>query len=354
MQAMQRIHSFKAGRRTAMNGTVIDFTEADVAATAAAYNPAVSEAPIVVGHPSTDGPAYGWVKAFTAQGPDLFAEPHQVNAEFAELVRAGAYKKVSISLYPKDHPHNPVPGVYYPRHLGYLGATPPAIKGLKPTEFGEDAACLELVWDFTEEPTATATDPATAAPQAPETPAAPAPPATPPATPPEPTVTPAQAQALQDRANQLEADLAAAHATLQRQAAAANTERHAAFAETLLADARIAPADKDLLVALLDHTEPAALPGTPVQLVQFGEGTAAKPMAQALRDFLQALPKRVAFGEQASRDRAAQAPAAAPTTQYAEGTPPEAIALDQRIQAHAAAHKLSYADAAHAVASQRG
>jgi hypothetical protein len=338
---MQRIHSFKAGRQTASNGTVIDFTEADVAATAAAYNPALSEAPIVVGHPSTDAPAYGWIKRMTAQGPDLFSEPHQVNPEFAEMVRAGAFKKVSISLYPKDHPHNPVPGVYYPRHLGYLGATPPAIKGLKPTEFAEDAACLELELDFAEEPAAPATDPATP----------PANPATPPT--PEPTtVTTEEARALKDRATQLEADLAAAHATLQAQAQAANTERHAAFAEGLIAEARIAPADKALLVATLDHMEPATLPGTQAQLVQFGEGTTAKPMADALRDFLKGLPKRVDFAEQASRERAAAVEGQANAVQYAEGTPPETIDLDKRIRAFASEHKLGYAEAAQTVAMQ--
>lgn len=346
VQPMQRIHSFKAGRQTASNGTVIDFTEADVAATAAAYNPALSEAPIVVGHPSTDAPAYGWIKRMTAQGPDLFSEPHQVNPEFAEMVRAGAFKKVSISLYPKDHPHNPVPGVYYPRHLGYLGATPPAIKGLKPTEFAEDAACLELELDYAEEPAAPAPAPATD----------PATPPTPPATPPTPepqTVSPEEAKALNDRAQKLEAALATANATLQAQAQAANTAAHTAFAESLIAEARIAPADKALLVATLDHMEPATLPGTEAQLVQFGEGTSAKPMAEALRDFLKSLPKRVEFSEQASRERAAAgAPGGASAVQYAEGTPPETIDLDKRIRAFAAEHKLGYAEAAQNVAMQ--
>ncbi|OYW21050.1 MAG: hypothetical protein B7Z43_11640, partial [Sphingomonas sp. 12-62-6] len=36
--------------------------EADLAATAAAYDPAKFEAPIVVGHPALDAPAYGWVR----------------------------------------------------------------------------------------------------------------------------------------------------------------------------------------------------------------------------------------------------------------------------------------------------
>lgn len=356
MQAMRRIHSFKAGRQTASNGTSIDFTEGDLAATAAAYDPAVSEAPIVVGHPSTDGPAYGWVKSFSAQGADLFAEPHQVNPEFAELVKAGAFKKVSISLYPKDHPHNPVPGVYYPRHLGYLGATPPAIKGLKPTEFAAaDAECIELELDFTEEQPATETpEPSSLPPESeaqhPGTGVSPEGSTTPP---PEPTVTPEEKAALEARNTQLQAELDAARTELQAQASASNTAAHAAFAEGLIAEARIAPADKALVIATLDHLEPPVLAGAQGQVVEFGEGEAKKPMATALMDWLKALPKRVEFTEQATRDRAAQADNTANTVQYAEGTPPESIDLDKRIRAYATEHKLSYGEAATAVATQR-
>lgn len=357
MQAMRRIHSFKAGRQTASNGTTIDFTEADIAATAAAYDPALSEAPIVVGHPTTDGPAYGWVKSFTAQGPNLFAEPHQVNPEFAELVKAGAFKKVSISLYPKDHPHNPVPGVYYPRHLGYLGATPPAIKGLKPTEFAAaDAECIELQLDFTEQPAATETPEPSSLP--PESEAAKSGTGVSPegsaTSPPETTtVTPEEKAALEAQNAQLQADLAAARATLQAQASAAVTAAHTAFAEKLVAEARITQADKALLVATLDHLEPAVLPGAQAQLVEFGEGEARKPMATALMEWLKALPARVEFGEQASRDRAEGQQGQAEPVQYAEGTPPESIELDKRIRAYATQHKLSYAEAATAVALQR-
>lgn len=350
---MRRIHSFKAGRQTASNGTTIDFTEADVAATAAAYNPALSEAPIVVGHPTTDGPAYGWVKSFAAIGPDLFAEPHQVNPEFAELVKAGAFKKVSISLYPKDHPHNPVPGVYYPRHLGYLGATPPAIKGLKPTEFAAaDAECIELQLDFSETPEPLSLPPESEAAKS-GTDGSPEGSATPP--PETTTVTPEEAAALQAQNEALAAKLAAAETTLQAQASAANTAAHTAFAEALVAEARIAPADKALLVATLDHLEPAVLPGAQAQgVVEFGEGDAKKPMAEALKDWLKGLPKRVEFGEQAGRDRAAgDQQAAADGVAYAEGTPAETIELDKRIRAYATEHKLGYGEAALAVAMRR-
>ena len=67
----------------------------------------------------------------------LQAEPHQVDAAFAELVEAGRYKKISASFYLPDAPNNPVPGVYYLRHVGFLGAQPPAVKGLKAAEFAD-------------------------------------------------------------------------------------------------------------------------------------------------------------------------------------------------------------------------
>lgn len=58
----------------------------------------------------------------------------------AELGAAGRYKKVSASFYRPDAPCNPKPGAYYLRHVGFLGAQPPAVKSLKAIEFadGED------------------------------------------------------------------------------------------------------------------------------------------------------------------------------------------------------------------------
>jgi len=350
---MQRIHIFRAGTQTASDGTVINYTAADLAATASSYNPAVHEAPIVVGHPELTAPAFGWVKRLVAQGMDLFAETHQVNAEFAELVKSGAYKKVSASFYPPEHPRNPVPGVYTLNHVGFLGAQPPAVKGLQAIEFADGAACVAHELDFAED-AAPADAPAASAMHA--TTSVSSTSATPPATPPTPetpTVTPEEARALQERATKLEADLAAAHATLLAQAAAANTASHKAFAETLVAQGRITAADVPLVVATLDHLEPPTVPGSSVQLVQFGEGDGKQPLGTALQTMLKSLPPRVDFSEQASRDRAAagaQDPAGA--VQYAEGTPPETIELDKRIRAFAAEHKLGYAEAAQNVAMQ--
>ena len=125
---MNPIEIFRAGTHTDSHGATLSFSESDLAATARAYDPAVSEAPIVVGHPKADAPAYGWIKSLSAEGGRLFATPDQVDPSFAEMVRAGRYKKLSASLYAPDSPANPSPGAWYLRHVGFLGAQPPAIR----------------------------------------------------------------------------------------------------------------------------------------------------------------------------------------------------------------------------------
>jgi hypothetical protein len=355
---MRRIHLFKAGQQTAMSGASMAFAESDLAASAAAYNPALHEAPIVVGHPATDDPAYGWCRTLTNDASGLYAHPHQVNPAFAEQVQAGAYKKVSASFYSPAHPHNPVPGVYYLRHIGFLGAQPPAVKGLKPIEFADadaDADCIAVELDFSEQPTADeATEPSSLPPAAAPGGADGSPEGSTPPHQEPPTVSPEEKAALEAQNAQLQADLAEAQARLRESAAAANTAAHTAFAEQLVAQARIPAADRAVVVALLDFAEPPVAPGETPAVVEFGEGEARKPIADALRAFLQTLPARVEFTEQAARERAAALAAADPaasTVQYAEGTPAELIALDQRIRKHAEANQLSYHQAAAAIAS---
>ena len=141
------IHIFRAGRRQAMDGRVLEFSDADLAASAAAYDPAMHEAPLVIGHPATDAPAHGWVSKLVADGADLNAVPQQVNPAFAESVQRGEYKKISASFYLPDSPANPVPGVYYLRHVGFLGAQQPAVKGLRQVSFAgsdSDACTIEF------------------------------------------------------------------------------------------------------------------------------------------------------------------------------------------------------------------
>jgi len=134
---MKRIHIFKTGKHTSAGGSSIEFSEDVLRRAAEAYDPAIHEAPIVVGHPADNGPAYGWVSKLEYDEGNVFANPQNIEDQFSELVKAGRFKKVSASFYSPDAPTNPVPGSYYLRHVGFLGATPPAIKGLQPIEFGE-------------------------------------------------------------------------------------------------------------------------------------------------------------------------------------------------------------------------
>jgi hypothetical protein len=123
---------FRPGKFTAMSGHTLDFSESEVMAIAANYSAEKFQAPIVAGHPKDSDPAYGWVKSLSFSEGVLEAEPEQVDPAFAEAVAAGRYKKISGSFYPPNHPDNPVPGHYYLRHVGFLGAMAPAVKGLKP------------------------------------------------------------------------------------------------------------------------------------------------------------------------------------------------------------------------------
>ncbi len=130
---------FRPGSHTASNGQTLRFSAAELRDAATAYDPEVHQAPLVVGHPRSDAPAYGWVKRLDYAEPAqmLTAEPDQVEPQFAELVRSGRLKYVSASFYTPTSPQNPKPGAYYLRHVGFLGAQPPSIKGLKPAEFSE-------------------------------------------------------------------------------------------------------------------------------------------------------------------------------------------------------------------------
>lgn len=135
---MRPFEIFKPGRHTASSGQTLDFTEDMLRASVAAYDPKVSPAPIVVGHPKDNGPAFGWVGGleFSDDGK-IVAKPDQIDAEFSELVKAGRFRTRSASWYLPDSPHNPKPGTLYLRHVGFLGAQPPAVKGLKDVQFAD-------------------------------------------------------------------------------------------------------------------------------------------------------------------------------------------------------------------------
>ena len=327
------IHLFKPGTHIDMGGQQIDFSESDLTASVNAYDPELHEAPLVIGHPEHDAPAYGWVRAMkmAADGPE--AIPHQVNADFAEMHKTGAFKKVSASFYTPTSPHNPVPGVYYLRHVAFLGAQPPAIKGLRAPQlanFSEADECITV--EFSEGLPAV-DEPATTTPT-------PATPTTEEAT----TVTEAEAAALAAKNKQLEADLLAEKTARAKDAADQRAKENVAFAEKLATETRIGKDEAPLIAAVLTTLENAAA-ATPVN---FGEGDAAKPLHKAFADSLQAQPTRVEFAEIVTKEKGAEADAD-DSVQYAEGTSEESIALDKKIRAHMKAHSVDYTTAAYAV-----
>lgn len=323
MKTNKPIQIFKPGKHTAMSGAALSFSETDLAATAAAYDPAKHEAPIVCGHPKHDAPAYGWVNSLGFSDGGLEASPSQVNPDFAEMVSSGAFKKISAAFYSPDSPGNPVPGVYYLRHVGFLGAQPPAVKGLRSPEFADaEQGVVEFSeWDDTEnagmwrslrewvigkfgleeadkaisswsvgslergaqddlrdaqtqdDQTASAGVPAQFSEKGTT------------------QVTPEQKAALEAENAQLKKQVADAAARDKAAKSTAMCAQHAAFAETLVQAGKMLPAQKDVAIATLNFMEGQE------RVVEFGEGDAKKPLAEAFKEFLQAMPKQVEFAE---------------------------------------------------------
>jgi hypothetical protein len=137
----QWLDLFRAGDYSAKGkGT---FTEKDLQQIVDNYDPDYHEAPAVIGHPKTDGPAYGWFSKLRVVGDKLQGMMRQADPAFEEAVQKGRFKKRSVSLY------NDAKG-WSLRHVGFLGAQPPEIKGLADIKFEQaDQEAIEI--EFSEE-----------------------------------------------------------------------------------------------------------------------------------------------------------------------------------------------------------
>lgn len=135
---------FKPGTFPATNGKMYSFSAADVREIRDSYNPAVYAAPLVIGHPKTDSPAYGKVRSLELAGEHLDAQPESVSAEFADWVNKGYWDKISIALFDRADPANPTPGKLHLRHVGFLGGVPPAVTGLPVASFRAGSEPIEF------------------------------------------------------------------------------------------------------------------------------------------------------------------------------------------------------------------
>lgn len=312
------IEIFRPGRHTAMSGDTIEFSAADLRAAAQAYDPQKWRAPIVVGHPKIDAPAYGWIDALEFAEQSLNATPADVDPAFAQLVREGRYRHVSASFYLPSSAANPAPGSYYLRHVGFLGAQPPALRGLKPVQFAApetDAVTIEFAaapgwsvarimrslrdWFIGKEGLeaadqvipAYAVEEIEAAAHAPEDnpgmmrqpafAAAPVP----------PTDGDVMSDADRARLAELETENQRLRQESEQRLAAARHEANAAFAQSLVNAGRLPPGHRAAVVGCMDliaaHTEAVA----------FAEGAAPQSPIEAFRAFLSALPVQLQTGE---------------------------------------------------------
>lgn len=135
---------FRAGTFNPLEGQTATITENELRRIAASYDPESSPAPLVIGHPEIDAPAYGWVDKLYVQSGKLMATAKDVVAQFADMVKEGRYRKVSISLFNPGSSANPKPGDFYLKHIGFLGAAAPAVPGLKPVQFSNDDESLSF------------------------------------------------------------------------------------------------------------------------------------------------------------------------------------------------------------------
>jgi hypothetical protein len=310
------IEIFRPGRHIDDAGGVHEFSDADVAAMVAAYDPAVREAPLTVGHPASNLPAYGWVKGVARnEAGRLVMDAHQVEPQFAEMVAAGRFKKRSASFYPPSHPNNPKPGAWYLRHVAFLGAQPPAIAGLK--DFAEDATGTV---SFSEAPTDQEQKDMDKELQA------------------QLDEANAKTKAADEARTKAEAEAADAKKQLTQFAEQQKTERQAgyvSFADEQVKAGRLLPKDKEAAVAVLGILADA-------QPVEFAEGGATKklPPAEWLKGLIAAAKPVVSFGEFAAGGAAGES---------AKGLSDAEI--DAKAKAYARQNKVSYAEAVSAVCS---
>jgi hypothetical protein len=134
---MMWIEIFKTGKHTDSAGNEKTWTGEDLDQIVSKYDPSVSEAPVVIGHPEENAPAFGWVESLKRDGAVLLAKMKNLVPEFVDMVKKGLFKKRSISLYPD----------FSLRHVGFLGAVPPAVKGLADVQF-RNAECGMQDYEF--------------------------------------------------------------------------------------------------------------------------------------------------------------------------------------------------------------
>lgn len=99
------------------------------------YNADNHEAPVVIGHPKDNAPAWGWVKNLKVKEGGLYADL-EVQDSLYSMLKQKLFGKRSVSFYDSN------PKRF--RHLGFLGAQPPHVKGLEPLSLSDQDNTVTL------------------------------------------------------------------------------------------------------------------------------------------------------------------------------------------------------------------
>lgn len=360
-----RIEVFRSGTFTPMNGEPITYSASDLKAVADCYDRDTAPAPIVVGHPATDAPAYGWVDSFEydAAADRLFANLSEIDPDFSEAVKSGRYKKVSLSFFRPDNAANPTPGAWYPRHVGFLGGAAPAVAGLRNVQFSnaadavifssafgergfeEAAGLFRLLRDFFIDQFGME-DADKALPSYRidwldemeiEKPGRPA------FTAPNPERKPSVSDKNDPAFAAREANIAAREEAVRKSEQKIAHDGHVAFAEKLVSDRKLIPAAKDQLVAILD-----ALPEE--ASVAFAEGGEKVSPRKALTDLMEGLPKVVDYGSIDLGDGPENGSGRASFASDGKAVDPERLATHEKAMAYQKQNPgTAYIDAVRAV-----
>lgn len=299
-----RVEVLRVGRFRDLHGRAIAIDAALLRELADSYDPALYQAPVVIGHPQHNSPAFGLLSEPRASATALEVALTDLDPDFVAAHRAKRYPQRSLSFWPAGHPDNPLPdkGRAYLRHLGFLGAAAPAVKGLRGADLAADAAdvitlelAAEAVGDAGTAAVPDSLDDDLETPMA-DSPTAPAAA--------DPTAAAAAAElaereaALHARAAALDArEQALAQAEAARQRAAAT-----AFAERLATEARLLPRDVAPVVELLLALD-AARPDPAPAFAAAGDDPAPQTPGTWLRAHLEAREPLVALGEVATAAR---------------------------------------------------
>ena len=115
------VEVFRSGTHTDSKGTTLTRDNDDLDTTPRHHTKATNDAPVVTEPPAADAPAFGWVDKIKRANDRLLVKFTKLAPEFINWVDSGLYRKISIAIN-NDKTL---------RHVGFLGAAPPAVKGLR-------------------------------------------------------------------------------------------------------------------------------------------------------------------------------------------------------------------------------